>query len=549
MSGRWGDRPLGRGGWRVLQSEAGPNLPHVLLRSRAAERDTGANRPKPFYSGSRNQLPITVTILRSPLLRVDSPAGSFSSVLPAAPYRLLLVPMYLRKFFAPPFESSVPHCVPAHNDPDHQAFERRHNRAWHRSRKSKSVDLPMQQKRRSGRIAKEIAIVLLGTDTTGKVLSEETKTVVLSRHGAGIVSRYRFSPDERLTLSLPGSAKEAEIRLVGQIGGEPGRYIYGVAFVDPDLSFWPVDFPGPESVESHNPQLLLECSLCQARQNIDRHEIEEDVYSVNGYILRHCAECGTSTPWKKAEGEVLSAAVASPSKASEASLEFGFGVVPSPAASPAKTNLAAPPPSPAPRTWMTDANSPEALFDESFEPALGAPRTPASTEPVSSYSGSSTISEFASLSDVQLAGIPVSSTISTSIALLQAPEPVIARPATHVAHPAATPQDVPARKLDANGRPINKRRHVRIRVSFSACVRHPAHADEVVECENVSKSGACFHSLKQYKLDSLIEVAAPFSPGETALFVPARIKRVEALSGGQVFRYGVEYMKSSPTAS
>jgi hypothetical protein len=54
MSGRWGDRPLGRGGWRVLQPEASPVLPTVLLRSRAAERDTGANRPKPFYSGSRN---------------------------------------------------------------------------------------------------------------------------------------------------------------------------------------------------------------------------------------------------------------------------------------------------------------------------------------------------------------------------------------------------------------------------------------------------------------------------------------------------------------
>jgi hypothetical protein len=61
----------------------------------------------------------------------------------------------------------------------------------------------MQRKRRSGRITKEIPIVLLGTDATGKVFSEETNTVVLSRHGAGVVTRYRFSPDELLTLS-PG---------------------------------------------------------------------------------------------------------------------------------------------------------------------------------------------------------------------------------------------------------------------------------------------------------------------------------------------------------
>jgi hypothetical protein len=95
MSGRWGDRPLGRGGWRVLQPEASRALPIVLLRSRAAERDTGANRPKPFYSGSRNQLPITATILCSTLSRVDSPTGSFFTVLPGVLARLILVPTYL----------------------------------------------------------------------------------------------------------------------------------------------------------------------------------------------------------------------------------------------------------------------------------------------------------------------------------------------------------------------------------------------------------------------------------------------------------------------
>jgi hypothetical protein len=95
MSGRWGDRPLGRGGWRVLQPEASSVLPIVPLHSRAAERYTGAIRPKPFYSGSRNQLPITVTILRSTLSRVDSPTGSIFTVLPGVLRRLILVPTYL----------------------------------------------------------------------------------------------------------------------------------------------------------------------------------------------------------------------------------------------------------------------------------------------------------------------------------------------------------------------------------------------------------------------------------------------------------------------
>jgi len=83
----------------------------------------------PFCSGSRNQLPITVTILLPAILRVDSPAGSFFSVLPVPPHRLLLVPMYLRKFFAPLFESSIPYCVLAHPGPNRKKLEHRRNRA------------------------------------------------------------------------------------------------------------------------------------------------------------------------------------------------------------------------------------------------------------------------------------------------------------------------------------------------------------------------------------------------------------------------------------
>jgi hypothetical protein len=376
----------------------------------------------------------------------------------------------------------------------------------------------MPRKRRSGRIAKELAIVLLGTDATGKVFSEETNTVVLSRHGAGVVTRYRFSPDELLTLRLPGTAKEAAIRLVGQIGGEPGRYVYGVTFVDPDPDFWPMEFPPPDPFEPASQQIALECSLCQARMEIEQGDIEEDVYSVNGNILRYCDECGTSTPWKKVEGKIL----------------------PGPLARPAKSNFITSSLTPASQTSKPASSAPAPSFVESFEPLLGESRTHGSIGP-SSYSASSATSEFAALSDVH-----TSPAVASATAVLH-PEPVTVPPATKVAHSSAKLQDVPARQLDNNGRPLNKRRNVRIRVSFSACVRHPAHADQVVECENVSKGGVCFHSLQQYPLDSFIEVAAPFSPGEAALFVPGQIKRVEPLSGGLVFRYGVEYTKFSST--
>jgi hypothetical protein len=54
--------------------------------------------------------------------------------------------------------------------------------------------LPQQVVRRSGRIPKEIPIVLIGSDLAGKIFSGQTKTVLLSLHGAGVLSRHQLSP-------------------------------------------------------------------------------------------------------------------------------------------------------------------------------------------------------------------------------------------------------------------------------------------------------------------------------------------------------------------
>jgi hypothetical protein len=47
MSGRWGFRPLWRGGWRVYNQKLSPADPIGPLRSRAATRCTGANTLSP----------------------------------------------------------------------------------------------------------------------------------------------------------------------------------------------------------------------------------------------------------------------------------------------------------------------------------------------------------------------------------------------------------------------------------------------------------------------------------------------------------------------
>lgn len=355
----------------------------------------------------------------------------------------------------------------------------------------------MHPQRRSGRIAKELPILLLGADASGKVVAEQTKTVVLSRHGAGVVSRYKFAPDEVLTLRLAGSSREAEVRLVGQIGGDPGCYVYGLTFVDPDINFWPMDFPPPEPFAANSRRVTLECSFCQARQTVEPDDIEEDVYSVNGNVLRYCERCGSSTPWTKARGETISPDPPRP---------------PMPASP--RGNFA-----PAPPRVRSGSGLPVSPSAASAPaPGIGSEPTLPSESPSPAYSA---------------AAIDTLPGAATDFSLeIAAPDQEPAASDVAPAPPAP----------DANGRRVNRRKHVRVRVAFHACVRQGESGDDLVECQNVSKGGLCFQSRRDYALDSVIEVAAPYSPGEPALFVPAKIMRCERLGDSELFRYGVAYI-------
>jgi len=295
--------------------------------------------------------------------------------------------------------------------------------------------MPPDGLRRSGRIAKEIAILLVGSDVEGKVFSEQTKTVLLSRHGAGIVSQYPLSAEQELILRRMDTDKEAEVRVVGQLGAHEGGYTYGVAFLDPEVDFWGIEFPGMTDSEIEASRILLQCSGCKARETVQQSDLESDVYLINEGIVRTCKSCGSSTIWKRATDD-------------------GGESVP------------------------LEAAPPEA--QEKAEPVETVPAA--------------------------------------------SPDPAVAPP------PAA--------------RPENRRKHVRIRVNFEACVRSQAFGEDIVTCEDISRGGLRFKSRKEYVVDTQIEVAAPYSPGAPAIFVRGRIVHVVELKEERRFRCGVCYANS-----
>jgi hypothetical protein len=155
--------------------------------------------------------------------------------------------------------------------------------------------------RRSGRISKSVPILLIGSDTDGRMFSEETRTVVLSLHGAGVISFHKLLAEQELVLRSLETNREAEIRVVGEIGMQGDKHTYGVAFVDDYLDFWQMEFPPPPSPQERPLELLLECSTCGNTVTLLNGDFEFDVCAIHGGLVRHCTECGFATVWKRPE--------------------------------------------------------------------------------------------------------------------------------------------------------------------------------------------------------------------------------------------------------
>jgi hypothetical protein len=344
--------------------------------------------------------------------------------------------------------------------------------------------MPPDGTRRSGRIPKQIAISLFGSDIEGRIFSEQTKTVVLSRHGAGIVSAYKLSAEQELVLRNEASHKEIEARVVGQIGADGDTYIYGIAFLDRTINFWDIDFPELSETEKQASKTLLECSSCHSRETADHSDLASDVMAVNEGIVRYCQKCGTSTMWKQA----------------------------APGSAPS-----------------SEANS--------FGTA-GRSATPGLQGRKSSFSGAAWTETETSAPENELESVTSGVSANRNDGALPADD--LAKVAK-----AESPRAVASSTSVAVKDRENRRKHARTRVNFKACVRRPGLPDDVVACEDMSRGGLRFKSSKKYFEKMLIEVAVPYSPGDQAIFVSAQIAYVQELTEQNMYRCGVMYLRSS----
>jgi hypothetical protein len=88
----------------------------------------------------------------------------------------------------------------------------------------------------------------------------------------------------------------------------------------------------------------------------------------------------------------------------------------------------------------------------------------------------------------------------------------------------------------------NRRKHDRVRVSMSACIRQQDLSEEIVRIDDSSRGGFCFKSRNRYCEGSRIEVALPHSDAAN-IFVSAQIVQVQQT--GNMFIVRVRYVKGS----
>ncbi len=109
---------------------------------------------------------------------------------------------------------------------------------------------------------------------------------------------------------------------------------------------------------------------------------------------------------------------------------------------------------------------------------------------------------------------------------------------------AALTADPPARQEApaAPPRTENERFEPRVQLSLNGCVKTDQYGEEAVTTENVSESGACFKSARQYMGGATVAVAIPYSPDRANVFVMARITWSRYRAAEKKTLYGLSYL-------
>jgi len=372
--------------------------------------------------------------------------------------------------------------------------------------------------RRSGRIVCRIAIRLFGHDEEGNTFTERTHTVMLSLHGAGILSTHRFAPEQELILRIEETNREAVVRVVGEIATEGQLHTYGVAFLDEGLDFWQTEFP-PAPVSDARPMALpLECGSCGQRAEVTSGQFEYDISQIHGGLTRHCAECGVLTVWRRADGK--GPCFAGEDKALKAQGRPESDILGKERRF-ARSEIRSP--------VRGGSSGVDDLFFPHRDEAMGASNLGWRDEVYGE--GESAGTEVSVLrAKKNFSGLAQGEG-------MEVPERIPAQKVQEEEAAAPEPAWDPT---------VERRRRARAKVSFFACVKTAQFGPDIVKCLDMSKGGVSFRSRNPYKKEMKIQIAVPYAPevkNAPSIFVSGRIANVREMDG--MWKCGVKFLKGA----
>lgn len=111
--------------------------------------------------------------------------------------------------------------------------------------------------RRSQRVCLSVPIMVIKGATTSSQTTEETRTLIVSAHGALIIMRLPAKAGDLLTIRHTKTLEELVCRIVNVGPDQSGKREIGVEFEHPSPRFWRIAFPpadwSPRSVDAKAP--------------------------------------------------------------------------------------------------------------------------------------------------------------------------------------------------------------------------------------------------------------------------------------------------------
>ena len=154
----------------------------------------------------------------------------------------------------------------------------------------------------------QLPVEVIGADVFGQQFFERTRTLAILRNGISISLEKKMGPDSEVILRNPETGEEALAFVVGYLPEDKSGHVYGLAFLDPTVNPWHLQFPAAESQKT----VHLECSGCHSVCALLLSEIELEIFRARHELTRSCVTCKSFMAWRETSREATEKKPGSP---------------------------------------------------------------------------------------------------------------------------------------------------------------------------------------------------------------------------------------------